>query len=102
MTFEDFRRGIGVGKGLKVGNELFCFIPPGKESFALQNLVGQRYPSIEGTGTGTTGVAVDTPSSGNGAIPIGAVQPGINSYLMNPATKKGLKVCVEVIIPFAH
>jgi len=93
---------VGVGKRLKIGQELFGPVAPGKGFLALQQLIGYGQSSAVGAGSGPTGIAKDAPAAGDLTVPVGTGKTGINRYFLNPASKKGTQIGVQVVIAFVH
>ena len=69
---------------------------------SLANLLGYRQSPGESPAAGPPGIAVNTPPGGKCAIPVGTGKPGINRYLLNPATIEGSQIGVEIVVSFVH
>jgi hypothetical protein len=52
------------------------------------------------TGSGSFGIAVNAPASGECAVAVWAVEPGVDGDLVDPATKQRSKVGVQVPVWF--
>ena len=78
------------------GQELFGLVAPGKGLLAPLQLLGDRQTSLESTGAGSPGVAVNAASGGKRTVPVGTGEPGIDGYLLHPAAIKGSQIGIEV------
>jgi len=84
---EPVQRGVGVGKGLEIGDKPPGLIPLGHCRFAPADLVGYRQAPGEVPGPRSPIVAIDTPARPDGPVPVGTGEAGVDGDLLDPASE---------------
>lgn len=96
QPFQDFKRSVGIGESLEIGQEFPGLVPPAECVLGVGYLCSDALSPPGCPCAGSPVVAVDAASPSESAVPVRSGQTGVQGDLLNPAAVEAAQIRGEI------
>ena len=101
-TLKSFRRRVGVGVRLEIGQKALGLVLAGHDLFARFDLRCHRVPGLNAVGARSFTAAKDAAAGSHGPVPVGTGKSRVNGDSVYPAAKDPFQFIGKCVVAFWH